>query len=205
VAGDLESTCSRAGVCAFLADKLAGSAGCKEGPVTLESKARSYGCRLSCAGCQDRDDVKIAIMLRWPGGAPAVRSLCAMIHVDSSRTFLKRGLLLALGWKLREASAARPPPWRRGSKRRVCLLGRSSLVLSCPQPLRLAMKSQSRIESPSGREELWSASRRGLAPSACTVDIRGHNAAGSFRYCGSSASRKPLAPRTRLLRAPAER
>ena len=48
----------------------------------------------------------------------------------SIRTFLKRGLLLALGWKLRETSAARPPPWRRGSKRRVCLLGRSSPVLS---------------------------------------------------------------------------
>jgi hypothetical protein len=32
--------------------------------------------------------------------------------------------------ELREASAARPPPWRFGSKRRVCLLGRISPVLS---------------------------------------------------------------------------
>jgi hypothetical protein len=35
-----------------------------------------------------------------------------------------------LGWKLRETGAARPPPWRRGSKRPACLLGRSSPVLS---------------------------------------------------------------------------
>ena len=60
------------------------------------------------------------------------------------------------------------------------------------------MKSQSRIESPSGREELWSASRRGLAPSACTVDIRGHDAAGS---CSGVAGRRHHENLWRLERA----
>jgi hypothetical protein len=47
----------------------------------------------------------------------------------SIRPFLKRGLLLALGWKLRETSAARPPPAARVEE--ACLfVGKKFTVLS---------------------------------------------------------------------------